>query len=107
MASSKTCLVAVLCSLVILTTFISSAQSASCCLRYSKRQPPCRRILGYTVQNINNSCDINAIVFHIAGRFVCADPSKLWTQKIMKCVDEKRRKSSQIVKKENSDKASA
>ncbi|XP_005932218.1 C-C motif chemokine 20b [Maylandia zebra] len=98
MASRKTCLMVALCSLVIIINFFDSAQSASCCLRYSNRQPPCKRILGYTIQNINNACDINAIIFHAPGRFVCADPSKPLTQKVMKCYDEKKRKTN----KENS-----
>ncbi|XP_038553978.1 C-C motif chemokine 20-like [Micropterus salmoides] len=62
MEISKVCAVAALCSLVILTTFIGSTESASCCLRYARRPLPCKRLLGYTVQNINTSCDINAIM---------------------------------------------
>ncbi|XP_040921907.1 C-C motif chemokine 20b [Toxotes jaculatrix] len=99
MASSKVCLVASLCSLVILTTFIGSTQSASCCLRYTRRPLPCRRLLGYTIQTINTSCDISAIVFHVPGRFVCADPSQKWTQRGMKCVDEMRKTNAQNIKK--------
>ncbi|XP_034718531.1 C-C motif chemokine 20b [Etheostoma cragini] len=94
MASSK---VFLLCSLMILTTFISSTQSASCCLRYTKRQFPCQRLLGYTIQTMINSCDLRAVIFHLPGKFVCADPSTNWTQRGMKCVDERRRKTSQIL----------
>ncbi|KAM7369671.1 hypothetical protein PAMP_010975 [Pampus punctatissimus] len=97
-ASGKVCLPAALCSLIILCTFISSTQSASCCLRYTKRPLPCNRLLGYTTQTINTSCDINAIIFHIPGRFVCADPSMNWTQRRKKCVDERRRKINQMLK---------
>ncbi|XP_047423947.1 C-C motif chemokine 20b [Mugil cephalus] len=92
MANGKVLLMAVLCSLIILTTFIGNAESASCCLNYTKRQLPCRRIKGYTIQTINTSCDIKAIIFHVKGRFVCADPTQSWTQNRMKCVDERRRK---------------
>ncbi|XP_078136351.1 C-C motif chemokine 20b [Sander vitreus] len=90
MASSK---VFLLCSLVILTTFIGTTQSASCCLRYARRQLPCQRLLGYSHQTIKNSCDINAVIFHVPGRFVCADPSTNWTQRGIKCLDQRRRNS--------------
>ncbi|XP_034069961.1 C-C motif chemokine 20-like [Gymnodraco acuticeps] len=92
MASGKVCFMATLCSLVILSTFIGSTQSASCCLSYTSRRLPCQRLLDYTVQTINTSCDINAIIFHLPGRFVCADPSSIRTQRQMKCVDERRKK---------------
>lgn len=35
---------------------------ASCCLMYTKYPLSCRRMLGYTIQTINKSCDINAIM---------------------------------------------
>ncbi|CAK6968593.1 C-C motif chemokine 20b [Scomber scombrus] len=99
MASSKVSLLAALCSLAILFSCISSTQSASCCLRYSRRRmPPCSRVLGYTIQTIKTSCDINAIIFHLPGAFVCADPSKHSTQIRMKCVDDKRRVIKEIIK---------
>ncbi|XP_026217828.1 C-C motif chemokine 20b [Anabas testudineus] len=93
MASGKVCLLAALCFFVILTNFIGNTQSASCCLRYTKRPLPCKRLTGYTIQNINTSCDIDAIVFHLEERFVCANPRMVWTQHRMKCVDEMKRKS--------------
>ncbi|KAK1884779.1 C-C motif chemokine 20 [Dissostichus eleginoides] len=97
MASGKVCFLATLCSLVILSTFIDSTQSASCCLRYTSRRLRCQRLLRYTVQTINTSCDINAIIFHLPGRFVCADPSSIRTQREKKCVDERRKKNSKII----------
>ncbi|XP_039983177.1 C-C motif chemokine 20b isoform X2 [Xiphias gladius] len=98
MASGNVPLLAALCFLVILTTFVGSTQSANCCLRYTRRPLPCKWLLGYTIQTINTSCDISAIVFHVPGRFVCANPSKQWTRRGMKCVDEMRRKNAQINK---------
>ncbi|KAK9527498.1 hypothetical protein VZT92_014056 [Zoarces viviparus] len=101
MASSKVCLLAVLCSLVILTTFIGSAHSASCCMMYTTRRLPCQRLMGYTIQTIVNSCDINAVIFHLPGRFVCANPLSTSTQRGIKCLDERRSKNSQITAKNN------
>ncbi|XP_056290202.1 C-C motif chemokine 20b [Pseudoliparis swirei] len=94
MASGRVFLLAVVCSLVILTSFIGSTQSASCCMMYTSRRLPCQRLIGYTIQTIFDSCDINAVIFHLPGRFVCADPSSKWTLRCMKCFDERRRKSS-------------
>ncbi|XP_070709264.1 C-C motif chemokine 20b [Pempheris klunzingeri] len=98
MASQKVCLISALCCLFILNTFIGGTQSASCCLRYTKHHFACRRLLGYTIQTIKSSCDIPAVIFHVPGRFVCADPSVNWTQRGMRCLDERRRKTTRMLK---------
>ncbi|KAM9332046.1 C-C motif chemokine 20b [Pholidichthys leucotaenia] len=90
MASNNGRLLAALCSLMILAAFIGSTESVRCCLSYTKRPLPCRRILDYSIQTINTSCDINAVIFHVSGRFICADPSHHLTQRRMKCVDQKK-----------------
>uniref|UniRef100_A0A3P9LML6 Chemokine interleukin-8-like domain-containing protein n=1 Tax=Oryzias latipes TaxID=8090 RepID=A0A3P9LML6_ORYLA len=81
MTNSKACLAAALCSLLFLSTFLSSAHSASCCLRYSRRRPPCKLLLAYSIQTITGSCDLPAVILHLPGKFLCADPSMRWTQK--------------------------
>ncbi|XP_036935614.1 C-C motif chemokine 20b [Acanthopagrus latus] len=97
MASQKDFLLTALFSLLVLTAFIDNTQSASCCLRYVRRPIPCRPMVGYTIQTINNACDIEAIIFHLPGRFVCANPSQSWTQRGMACLDERRRKMAEII----------
>ncbi|XP_042366199.1 C-C motif chemokine 20-like [Plectropomus leopardus] len=96
MASGKVFLLAALCSFIILSTFISSTQSTSCCLRYVRPPVKSQQLLGYTIQTINNSCDIPAVIFHLPGKFLCTNPSNLRTQKLMKTIDERKRKISQI-----------
>ncbi|CAG6010738.1 unnamed protein product [Menidia menidia] len=81
-----------LAALLLLTALISSTHSASCCVRYTRRPIPCKRLLGYSVQNIRGSCDIRAVIFHLRGRFVCANPSERWTQRGVRCLDERRRR---------------
>ncbi|XP_038163848.1 C-C motif chemokine 20-like [Cyprinodon tularosa] len=98
MENRKACLFAALCSLLIVASFIDSSESASCCMKYFKRKLPCKAVKGYNIQTINGSCDINAIIFHLNGRFVCADPLKVWTKRAMKCVDERRRKVERILR---------
>ncbi|KAF6735559.1 C-C motif chemokine 25 [Oryzias melastigma] len=98
MTNSKVCLAAALCSLLFLSTLLSSAQSASCCLSYSRRRPPCKLILGYSIQTITGSCDLHAVIFHLPGKFLCADPSMKWTQKLRLCVEERKRTSAQVFK---------
>ncbi|XP_044196129.1 C-C motif chemokine 20b [Thunnus albacares] len=98
MASGKTYLVAALCSFIIISTFVSSTQSASCCLSYSRRRLQCKQLSGYTIQTINTSCDINAIIFHPRRKFVCADPSMNRTLMMMKCVDDKRKTITQVIR---------
>ncbi|KAM8823267.1 C-C motif chemokine 20b [Spinachia spinachia] len=97
MAGGKVSVCALLCSLVILGTFLGSAHSARCCMMYAARRWNCQRMMGFSIQTIVNSCDISAVIFHLPGRFVCADPSSKWTQRAMKCLEERKRKiSSQI-----------
>ncbi|XP_061521816.1 C-C motif chemokine 20b [Phycodurus eques] len=86
-----------LAALLILTTFTASTHSASCCLRYINRQLPCQRMSGYTFQSMGKSCDINAVILHLPGRFLCADPAASWTQRAMRCLDERRRKSDEAL----------
>ncbi|XP_018534813.2 C-C motif chemokine 20b [Lates calcarifer] len=102
MASSNVRLLAALCSLAILISFIGNTQSASCCMRYTRRPLPYKQIMGYTIQTINNSCDINAIIFHVPGKFICADPSMKRTQQRMKFVDEMRHKKALVTKERTS-----
>ncbi|XP_037312386.2 C-C motif chemokine 20b [Pungitius pungitius] len=101
MASGKVGLLALLCSLVILGTFIDSTHSASCCMMYASRRWKCQPLMGYTIQTIVRSCDINAVIFHLPGRFVCADPSSKWTQRAMQCLNERKTKRSQIPPRQN------
>uniref|UniRef100_A0A672GS34 Chemokine interleukin-8-like domain-containing protein n=1 Tax=Salarias fasciatus TaxID=181472 RepID=A0A672GS34_SALFA len=91
MTNRQVCLVA-LCSLLILCTFIGSTQSARCCLNYIHKDKPisCKRVKDYSVQTINNSCDIDAIIFHMQGgksRFLCADPASNFTLRVMQCIE--------------------
>ncbi|XP_030625854.1 C-C motif chemokine 20b [Chanos chanos] len=76
--------------LFILKTFVQETESASCCLSYTKRTVRCQRLKGYTIQNINSTCDIKAIIFHtVNGKYICADPSKMWTQHRIDCLKKK------------------
>uniref|UniRef100_A0A3P9H1T8 Chemokine interleukin-8-like domain-containing protein n=1 Tax=Oryzias latipes TaxID=8090 RepID=A0A3P9H1T8_ORYLA len=97
MTNSKACLAAALCSLFFLSTFLSSAHSASCCLSYSRRRPPCKLLLGYSIQTITGSCDLPAVILHLPGKFLCADPSMRWTQKLQLCVEERKRRAAQVL----------
>ncbi|KAM6971137.1 C-C motif chemokine 20b [Tautogolabrus adspersus] len=87
MASGRVFLLAALCSLLILTSFIERTESARCCLSYTRRHLKCDRMLDYTIQTINTSCDIHAVIFHAKGKFICADPYASHTQKLMKCLE--------------------
>lgn len=93
MASSRVRVLAPLCALVLLGTFIGSTHSgkevltahrwkgrtrcsqngheevvcvcvcaASCCMMYSSRRWNCQRMMGYSIQTIIRSCDINAVM---------------------------------------------
>ncbi|KAK7881630.1 hypothetical protein WMY93_030039 [Mugilogobius chulae] len=98
MASVKICLLTV-CSLVLLSQLIVPAQSWSCCLKYTKRPLPCKRLLAYSIQTINGNCDISAVIFHQTnGRFVCADPLSPQTQRGIQCIKERHQREAKIIK---------
>ncbi|XP_032406616.1 C-C motif chemokine 20b [Xiphophorus hellerii] len=104
MESSKACLFAALCVFLIVSSFVCSSDSASCCTRYTKKKLSCLQVKNYSIQTIHGSCDIYAIIFHVNGRFVCADPAKPWTGRAVKCVDERRKKSvNEVMKKLRND----
>uniref|UniRef100_A0A3B3ZS38 C-C motif chemokine n=1 Tax=Periophthalmus magnuspinnatus TaxID=409849 RepID=A0A3B3ZS38_9GOBI len=76
--------------LIYLSLFIQGnpMKGLICCLSYTKRQLPCKRLLAYSLQTINQNCDINAVIFHMTnGRFVCADPLSSQTRRGMQCVE--------------------
>ncbi|XP_037136019.1 C-C motif chemokine 20b [Syngnathus acus] len=83
--------------LLILTSFMAGTHSASCCLKYIRRELPCQRVSGYTYQSMGKSCDINAVILHLPGRFLCANPAASWTQRVMRCIDERRRKNTKAL----------
>uniref|UniRef100_A0A667ZY64 Chemokine interleukin-8-like domain-containing protein n=1 Tax=Myripristis murdjan TaxID=586833 RepID=A0A667ZY64_9TELE len=86
MANCKLCVLAALCSLLILATFTGSTQSASCCLSYTRRVYRCKQLMNYSIQTINGSCDISAVIFNIQNKFVCANPNEPWVMRGIKCL---------------------
>ncbi|XP_046879651.1 C-C motif chemokine 20b [Hypomesus transpacificus] len=72
---------------VLSCVLFTPSESASCCLRYYQRPVPCHRMTGFTIQTISSSCDLQAVIFHTKdGRFMCADPAKKWTMRVLKCL---------------------
>ncbi|XP_077365626.1 C-C motif chemokine 20b [Festucalex cinctus] len=88
-------------ALLILIAFTGNTHSASCCLRHikPKRRLPCQRVLGYTYQSMGKSCDINAVILHLPGSFLCVKPTASWTQRAMRCVDERRRNNAEALQR--------
>ncbi|XP_061878154.1 C-C motif chemokine 20-like [Entelurus aequoreus] len=85
-------------ALLVLIICTGSTQSASCCVKNMvlRGKLSCQRLLGYSFQTINNSCDIKSVIFHLPARFLCAEPTDSKTQKLMQCIDERKRKSTPI-----------
>ncbi|XP_055037260.1 C-C motif chemokine 20b [Misgurnus anguillicaudatus] len=72
---------------ILCGVFIMETEAAKCCLTYSQREIPCRRLKGYDIQGITGRCDMPAIIFHrLGGKLVCADPAERWTQERVKCL---------------------
>uniref|UniRef100_A0A8C6UXC5 C-C motif chemokine n=1 Tax=Neogobius melanostomus TaxID=47308 RepID=A0A8C6UXC5_9GOBI len=87
MASGKVFLIT-LCSLMLLSQLIIPAHSCNCCLKYTRRHLPCKRLLSYKFQDIKHNCDINAVIFRQSnGKLVCANPLLDHTQKCIKHVE--------------------
>ncbi|XP_060761379.1 C-C motif chemokine 20a.3 [Neoarius graeffei] len=67
--------------LLIVSLFCQDTAAWGCCRRYSKGQLPANLIRGYSIQDINANCNINAVIFYTYGhRRVCADPSQPWVR---------------------------
>ncbi|XP_045566877.1 C-C motif chemokine 20 isoform X1 [Salmo salar] len=93
------CRVCVLAVLLSLLTLIPSTQSAHCCLKYTRHPLQCRRLKNYTHQPITSSCDIHAVIFHTRmDKFVCADPSQDWTQRVQRCLLKRQENTSKLKK---------
>ncbi|CAL1596499.1 unnamed protein product [Knipowitschia caucasica] len=84
--------------MALLTQILVPAHSRSCCLKYTKKHLPCKRLLAFSLQSMNRNCDINAVIFHQTnGRLVCADPLSANTQRGMKCVNQRRQQEEKVM----------
>ncbi|KAL4631065.1 C-C motif chemokine 20-like [Arapaima gigas] len=77
-------------AILILYLFVSHSESGSCCLRYSKKQYPCHKMKGYSIQTITRTCDISAIIFHTKKhKYICANPAQQWTKERIQCLNKR------------------
>ncbi|KAL4698154.1 C-C motif chemokine 20 isoform X1 [Piliocolobus tephrosceles] len=92
MCCSKSLLLAALMS-VLLLHLCSKSEAASnfdCCLRYTDRILHPKFIVGFTQQLANETCDINAVIFHTRkGLSVCANPKQTWVKFIVRHLSKK------------------
>ncbi|XP_053223141.1 C-C motif chemokine 18-like [Podarcis raffonei] len=63
----------------------SSSSRAYCCLNYINKAIPCKAIKYY--EWASSKCPKPAVIVHLKknNKKLCADPSKEWVQKILKC----------------------
>ncbi|XP_005574564.1 C-C motif chemokine 20 isoform X2 [Macaca nemestrina] len=91
MCCSKSLLLAALMSVLLL--YLCSESEASnfdCCLRYTDRILHPKFIVGFTQQLANETCDINAVIFHTKkGLSVCANPKQTWVKLIVRRLSKK------------------
>ncbi|XP_011918010.1 PREDICTED: C-C motif chemokine 20 isoform X2 [Cercocebus atys] len=91
MCCSKSLLLAALMS-VLLLYFCSESEASNfdCCLRYTDRILHPKFIVGFTQQLANETCDINAVIFHTKkGLSVCANPKQTWVKLIVRRLSKK------------------
>ncbi|KAM6151935.1 C-C motif chemokine 20 [Erethizon dorsatum] len=87
MCGSKSLFVAALMSVLLLhlCSWSEAASSFDCCLRYTQHMLSTKFIVGFTQQLASETCDINAIIFHMKkGLAVCADPKKTWVKRAVR-----------------------
>ncbi|XP_072876388.1 C-C motif chemokine 20 isoform X2 [Chlorocebus sabaeus] len=91
MCYSKSLLLAVLMSVLLLHLCSESeASNFDCCLRYTDRILHPKFIVGFTQQLANETCDINAVIFHTKkGLSVCANPKQTWVKLIVRRLSKK------------------
>ncbi|XP_064787408.1 C-C motif chemokine 20-like [Oncorhynchus masou masou] len=74
-----------------------SAAKQGCCTSYSQGRIDIGLIHGFSIQTVNDGCNIDAIIFHtVRGRFTCMDPTKGW---VMKAVRKLRERAERLNKK--------
>ncbi|XP_072894456.1 C-C motif chemokine 20-like isoform X1 [Hemitrygon akajei] len=83
--------VAVLFSFLILNMIDDSTSAiADCCLHYSQSRLPFRLISGFVMQQSNEMCDIDAVIFYtIRGRAICANPEERWVKRALHFLSKK------------------
>ncbi|XP_072894412.1 eotaxin-like isoform X1 [Hemitrygon akajei] len=90
----KQFLVVLIC-LSILNIALSGAPTrvlASCCKRYSKKVPSINKIETFEIQTNDGRCKINAVIFTVGPRRICADPKKKKVINTLKQLSEKEQK---------------
>ncbi|XP_072894420.1 C-C motif chemokine 13-like isoform X2 [Hemitrygon akajei] len=65
---------------------------ASCCKRYSKKVPSINKIETFEIQTNDGRCKINAVIFTVGPRRICADPKKKKVINTLKQLSEKEQK---------------
>ncbi|CAB1326673.1 unnamed protein product [Coregonus sp. 'balchen'] len=83
----------VLLAVGLFTTEASAAKQGfpkGCCTHYSKGKIDIRLIRGFSVQTVNDECNIDAIIFHtVRARFPCVDPTKGWVMEAVRKLRER------------------
>ncbi|XP_028907755.1 C-C motif chemokine 25 isoform X2 [Ornithorhynchus anatinus] len=78
----------------------SQGSYEDCCLSYHTRIDPrmLPHIRRYTIQRVNGSCNLHAVIFHFRRRKVllCANPQEEWVKLAKKRVDERFRHSKKL-----------
>ncbi|KAJ8010750.1 hypothetical protein DPEC_G00078400 [Dallia pectoralis] len=87
MLNANLCILAVMMSLLFVA-FVPNTQAADCCLKYTRHPVSCGRLKDFTLQDLTSSCDLNAVILHTrkVRKFICADPTQAWTQRVVKCL---------------------
>ncbi|KAM4836619.1 C-C motif chemokine 20 isoform 2-T2 [Thomomys bottae] len=94
MKCSNKCLFLASFALVLLLHLCSRTEASNfdCCLQYTKKALPSKFIVGFTRQLADEACDINAIIFHMRRRLVCANPKEPWVKRAMRIVSQRAKK---------------
>ncbi|XP_023578886.1 C-C motif chemokine 20 isoform X1 [Octodon degus] len=70
-----------------------AASSFDCCLGHRSKPLPIKGIRGFTEQRASETCDINAIIFHMrSGHSVCADPKSTWVKRAVRILSQRVKK---------------
>ncbi|XP_067460749.1 C-C motif chemokine 20 [Thunnus thynnus] len=77
--------------LVLLVALNESSSMRSCCTKYQEKPIPVGRLIGYTIQEITDYCNIKAVMFKtVRNKLVCANPEAEWVKNAMASVPRKR-----------------
>ncbi|XP_075056612.1 C-C motif chemokine 20-like [Mixophyes fleayi] len=98
---SRVSALCVLCIVLLGLQSLTSAAVFDCCYTHTRKPLPVRAVKGYIIQNSQEVCDINAVIFITKKFRVCANPTDKWVIRNIKALKLRKTNTEASIKGEN------